>query len=91
MRIILSMSRTYFICVFYFNLFDFTSNMNQTIKEIAIKNIPHHISTLTVFSVITQYNVMLPQIKIDKHKLIHAITEYVFFFFSIKVVSFNFG
>ena len=65
--------------------------MNQTIKGITIKNIPHHIFTFTLFSVMIQYNAMLPQIIIGKHKLIQAITEYIFFFFSIKVISFNLG
>lgn len=49
--------------------------MNQIIKGIAIKNIPHHILPFTLFSVIRQYNAILPQIKIGKHKLIHAIKE----------------
>ena len=56
-----------------------------------MKNIPHQIFPLTLFSVIIQYKAMLPQIMIGKLKLMHAIMEYVFFFFLIEVISFNLG
>ena len=41
---------------YFFTLFDFTSNINHTIKGMTIKNIPHHIFPFISFPVIIQYS-----------------------------------
>ena len=66
---------SYVISIMYYIRFDFTSNINHTVRGMTTKNITHPILPFIALSVIAQYSPIQPNTTIGNHKLIPATKE----------------